>query len=401
MNKNNKFRLFKHQVLITGIAVFALVVSMIGGSYAIFSDSKGASEYNSIQIGDLEISYVDNGDGYGDILSLNGAYPMSNAEGAQVSPYRFSIENTGTIKANFKLKLVNDESIIQSDGCSNNLLDPQYIMYKLDNQQPKQLSSVASSGYVILEGSNVEGGEDDAGNTINSGSMQIHELRIWIKDDAPNSVLGKHFHGKVVVESVQAGVDSKLTTTYEVGTSVTLVDDSEWYVLKQSSSNESTVRLIAKTNVSNMAFDTENLRTTSSFCNEDSHGCNAYQKNGSTVIADSSIKAYIDGTYLPALKTSLTNASGTTESLSASLPTMEELAIADGQEFNQTQITFSNSTTKAFLVSSTYWTSTAAKTKSSDVWYVSSSGTNSNVSYANSTDIGLRPAITVSKLNIK
>ena len=70
--RNNRKKLFKHQVLVTAIFVFSVVVSMIGGSYAIFSSTSKADEYNVLKVGQLEISYVDTGDGYSDVLSLNG-----------------------------------------------------------------------------------------------------------------------------------------------------------------------------------------------------------------------------------------------------------------------------------------------------------------------------------------
>ena len=101
MRRKNKIKLFKHQVLITAISVFAVVISMIGGSYAIFSSTSQADEYNVLKVGNLEISYVDTGDGYGDILSLNGAYPTSDEIGSSSSPYRFNVVNTGTIAADF------------------------------------------------------------------------------------------------------------------------------------------------------------------------------------------------------------------------------------------------------------------------------------------------------------
>ena len=74
--KRGKIKLFKHQILITIISAFALVVSMIGGSYAIFSSSSTAGEYNVLKAGNLEVSYVEGENGYGDVLSLNGAYPI-------------------------------------------------------------------------------------------------------------------------------------------------------------------------------------------------------------------------------------------------------------------------------------------------------------------------------------
>ena len=51
--RNNRKKLFKHQVLVTAIFVFSVVVSMIGGSYAIFSSTSKADEYNVLKVGQL------------------------------------------------------------------------------------------------------------------------------------------------------------------------------------------------------------------------------------------------------------------------------------------------------------------------------------------------------------
>ena len=128
--RKGKVKLFKHQAMITAITVFALVISMIGGSYAIFSSTSKSDEYNVLKVGKLEISYVDTGDGYSDVLSLNGTYPISDEEGIKSEPYRFSITNTGTITADFKIKILYDEAIIEEDNCSNNLLPQNYVKYK-------------------------------------------------------------------------------------------------------------------------------------------------------------------------------------------------------------------------------------------------------------------------------
>ena len=417
-------KLFKNQVLIVGICVFALVVSFIGGSYALFTSSSSAGEYNSLSVGDLEISYVDTGAGYGDVLSLNGAYPMSDVDGAQTTPYRFSIENKGTIPLDFRIKLLDDESIIQQDGCGSNLIDKNYVMVKLDNNQPVTLGSLESNGYVIYSGNNLAVGEFDRLETaLVPGSSEIHEVRIWIKSDAPNSVLGKHFHGKVVVETNQAGVDQTLTREFEKGTAVTLADNSTWHVFKKALNSSATVTLIAdyplnsdgtfciSGTCSTFAFDqvtdvggiiTPNRPlATNSFCTDEANGCNMYGKNGSTVILDSSIKTWLEQTYLPILKSNITNSGytgATIEDLTVTLPSMEELAAYDGQNFNQHIVTFNDT----FIKNSSYWTSTSSNISSSSVWYMDSSTGKSAVKAAKNNDsVGIRVVITTSKANIK
>ena len=390
---NKKVERFRGQIVITSIAVIALVVSMIGGSYAIFSSSTSAGEYNVLTAGNLEISYVEGENGYGDILSLNGSYPVSDSVGITGDAYRFSITNTGDIPLDYRIKIEYDDAIITEDGCSDNLLDFNYIKYNFDSSDSSYLLS-STTDHIIYDSA--------AANQpgLQPGSSQIHEIRLWITEDAPNSILGKHFHGKVVIESVQSGVDMRLTEEYEIGDAVTLVDGSTWYVIENASSTSATVKLIASDNVTTKEFDTENLRLadTNSYCTNDSYGCNIYQANGSTVIKDSSIKEWLESTYLESLKTSLTTYGGTTEDLSVSLPSMEELGAAnESGTFNQTIFTFN----KEFLTSSSYWTKTANNNDTAYVWYIDSTTGKSALTYANDTTIGVRPVIVTSKLNIK
>lgn len=409
MKRFEKSKLFKHQLLITAISVFVLVVAMISGSYAIFSSTSKADEYNVLKVGELEISYVDTGTGYGDVLNLNGAYPISDAEGSKLNPYRFSITNTGTITADFRIKVLDDEAIINEDGCENNLLDSKYIKYKFDNDEAVLLSSKENDGYIIYKA-----------NNLLPGSSEIHEIRIWIDENATNDILGKHFHGKVVIESTQAGINDTLKTKYDIGQAVTLKDGSKWHVLETSPSTSSTVTLLSDYNLNSdgsynttcgkninntticspMVFDTENKRLTenNTYCDLPTTGCNLYSQNGSTVIADSDIKTWLDQTYYPKLKESLTASNSTLDSLNVTLPSMEQLSKVDSITFNQSQVTFKSS----FLTTTSYWTQTPSTLNSSYVWTVVGEYNNSYVQYANeSTKSGVRPVITTSKLNIK
>lgn len=402
--RKEKLKLFKHQVLITVISVFAVVIAMIGGSYAIFSHTSKSDEYNVLKVGDLEISYLDTGDGYGDILSLNGAYPISDTEGSSSEPYRFSVTNTGTITADFKIKILYDEAIIEEDGCGSKLLPQKYVKYKFDNASPLLLGDKEGNGYIVYEGSN-----------LLPGSSEIHEIRLWISENAGNDSLGKHFHGKVVVESTQSGIDDSMKLEYNVGTSVTLKDGSKWHVLEKSDASSTTVTLLSDYNLTSdgsydtecttticspQVFDLENNRLTenNSYCLTPETGCNMFSQNSSTVIKDSTIKTWLDSTYLPILKSSLTTAGGNIEDLVVSLPTMEQLAKADDQEFNQNQITFN----KDWITSTSYWTKTASNLNSSYVWTVVGEYKNSYFKYANDTTTsGIRPVIVTSKTNIK
>ena len=409
---NKKTEMFKGQMLVTALAVLGVVLSMLGGSYALFSSSTTAGEYNVLTAGNLEISYVEGENGLGDILSLNGTYPQNDPTTLnsllELQSYRFNITNTGNVPLDYRIKIEYDESIIEEDGCgpidspNNNLLGFEYIKYNFDREVDSNNIPVArvlgdTTSHIIYDSA-----ADNQPGLVHNGSRNF-EIRLWIKSDAPNSILGKHFHGKVVVESVQSGVDMRLTTEYKIGDEVTLKDNSTYHVIEDSPSTSATVKLLADSNVTARAFDTENLRATisNSYCTDPSHGCNMYQANGSTVISDSSIKTWLDTEYLTTLKNSLTQAGGTPEDLTVSLPSMEELVKANkdaSKKFNQTIFTFD----QAYLTSTNYWTQTAYKNSlASYVWTIDSTSGKSAIKYANDQTIGVRPVVVTSKLNIK
>lgn len=395
---NKKIERFKGQIVLTAVAVFAVVISMIGGSYAIFSSTTADGEYNVLSAGNLEISYVEGQNGYGDILSLNGTYPQADPANStelnNMQAYRFNITNTGDIPLDYRIKIEYDEAIITEDGCSDNLLEFNYIKYNFDSSATSALLSSATD-HIIYDSAKA----NQPG--LQPGSSKIHEIRLWITADAPNSVLGKHFHGKVVIESIQSGVDMRLTEEYASGRGVTLVDGSTWHVLEDAPSTSAVVKLLADSNVTTAAFDTENLRPAeiNSYCTNDTHGCNFYNSNGTTVVDDASIKQWLESSYLTSIKSSITTYGGTIEDLTVSLPSMEELVAANKSgTFNQTFFTFN----KAYLTTSTYWTSTAVKgNDTAYVWYVNGTTGKSAVGYANDTSIGVRPVLVTSKLNIQ
>ena len=148
-----------------------------------------------------------------------------------------------------------------------------------------------------------------------------------------------------------------------------------------------------------MAFDIENNRptATNSYCVLPDTGCNYYRDNGSTVTKESTIKTWLDQTYYPKLKESLTSNGGTDEGLVSTLPTMDQLAKVDSKTFGQSQVTFESH----FLTTTSYWTQTPSTQNSSYVWSVVGDYENSYFQYANDiTKSGVRPVIITSKLNI-
>ena len=191
-NDSSKFSssLYMKNVRFTVYSVFAVVIIMIASSYAIFSSVQKAENYNSLKVGTLEVNFTDKGEEMGNIINLNGVYPMSDSEGLQTSPYKFKITNTGTLNASYKIRIVEDADMIEQDGCRNNLLSNSNIKVSVNGSTPFILETKSTNRYEIES------------KVLNSGSSKTYSIRVWIDENSGNEVLGKHYHGKIVVESV-------------------------------------------------------------------------------------------------------------------------------------------------------------------------------------------------------
>ena len=183
-------RLYVQNIKFTVISVFVVLLVMISSSYAIFSSVQKSNKYNTLKLGTLKVSFTDNEQGMGNIINLNGEYPESDEEGQLEEPYTFKITNTGTLDASYSIKILDDTDMINEDNCSNNLLDKAKLRVSVNGDIPFTLSDKAADGYIIETGIL----EPDANAT--------YSLRIWISENSDNSVLGKHYHGKIVVESI-------------------------------------------------------------------------------------------------------------------------------------------------------------------------------------------------------
>lgn len=187
------------------------------------------------------------------------------------------------------------------------------------------------------------------------------------------------------------------TASYTIGQLVTLNIGNDtistWYVIENSDSNNSTVKLLKATNIDDnfYAFDEENRRTTAnnSYCLEPQNGCNMYAANGTTVTEDSSIKLRVDE-Y------------GKNLNLSDDLKEVRLITISElenlGCEITNIGVsgqgTCENSS-YSWVTSEEYWTMSALENSSEDTWVVYYDEDFAAESPAN--EHGIRPVIVVSK----
>ena len=176
------------EIKLTIFSIFAVTITMISSAYAIFSSVQKSENYNTITVGTLKIDFNDTEDGLGNIIKLNGAYPESDNDGQKEEPYTFKITNSGNISANYKVKILDDTDMIESDNCQDNLLDKTKIKLSINGGEPITLSDKEANSYEIANG------------ILTPNNSRTYKIRIWITDQAGNEVLGKHYHGKIIVE---------------------------------------------------------------------------------------------------------------------------------------------------------------------------------------------------------
>ena len=176
--------LSKHKKLFVIVSISLIVISLLGGSYAMFQRLDKAEYANNYKTGLLQIVFDDTSEGLGGVINVDGAVPTANSVGANLTPYRFKIINQGNLDYKFDLKLVIDADYTATHGCNDKQLSADYIMIKFNDEEPVVLSSLTDN---VIK-SNIE---------LKAGEEVTYELRAWLKEGAPNEEIGKHYHGKL------------------------------------------------------------------------------------------------------------------------------------------------------------------------------------------------------------
>lgn len=226
----------KHQVFIMVLSVITVSLVLGGSAYAVFT-SLSKSDYNTITIGALELSYEED---ESSVINLESTYPITDEEGESSKGYQFSIQNTGSLASSYIVYIGSDAAVINSEDCHDNLIDYENIKINVNNGETSTLQSHATGKY------DADGYEiyQIAEGTLQPGETKKFNVKMWININADNSVLGKHFHGKVLVngENYNTYTTDALRVWYD-GISNTEDGNSStattWYDLSGNKNNSS------------------------------------------------------------------------------------------------------------------------------------------------------------------
>ena len=162
----------KKNIIIATISVIVTILIIVGSSYAVFQKTFASENENKVVATNcLDVSV----NGGSNIISLNGAYPMSDTDGLSRTPYSFSITNNceeNYVAVDISIKLL-EGTTLETDKIK--------IAMNKKYEKPKSslLSSYESNNYIVLN------------DGINANSTNYYEYRMWLDESATNSDSGK------------------------------------------------------------------------------------------------------------------------------------------------------------------------------------------------------------------
>lgn len=177
---------FTREIRLLIFSIFLMVVMTMAGTYSIFNSTEKEEEYNTITVGTLKVDYLKDNTN----LTLNGTNPISDEDGLKLKPYTFKITNFGSFNASYKIRIVDDQDMINEDKCQNKLLPKSFIKISINEEEPVLLENLKNIDYTVATG------------TLNPKGTIDYEIRMWIDEGKTKKDLTKHFHTKVVVDDV-------------------------------------------------------------------------------------------------------------------------------------------------------------------------------------------------------
>ena len=168
------------------VAILLAVIVLIGGTYAWLTLTKTGTKTNIIKAGSLQLMLDDttsNG------ILLQNAIPISDTKGLQTDAYTFTLENKGTMAADYTIYL--DDIAIDTDKDRMNDKDVKYSLTKNGTDTNTALLSTLEDRKLDL-------------GTISAKTTNSYTLRLWISSTAGNDVMGKIFNAKLRIEASQS-----------------------------------------------------------------------------------------------------------------------------------------------------------------------------------------------------
>src|SRR5574344_1332937 len=182
MNYN---KIIKKQSSIIAISVIGMCIILISTSYALFMKVDTSTNNQVVESGTLVAEYTT-----GTTLTT-AELPQSDTDGLATTGYTFSVTNKGSLPMSYEITVYNDPDVDLT-----NAIPQQYLRASLDGSTPVSMSSLTKTSdtssetnennikYVLKSGLGLAA----SGST---GDVKTHNVKIWIDETAPESIIGK------------------------------------------------------------------------------------------------------------------------------------------------------------------------------------------------------------------
>ena len=248
MNERKKY------IIISVVTIVISVIALIGASYALLTMTIQGDKKITLTAGILKVDFED-----GNYINLDNAAPMTDAQGQKLTPYTFTITNTGNINAYYHVALEEE---------ATNTLTNNYLKMRLTNNQGYDSGVVKVSDYGA--------GTFDikSEETLEPEDTVTYTLWMWLDNDADNSAQGKEYKSKIVVTSYDRPHEIQVSTAlldnipeenlYDDGTDTFITGEDPnnyiWYSGKLwravSINNEAkTTKLVTHWNISSISYN--------------------------------------------------------------------------------------------------------------------------------------------------
>ena len=173
----------KKYVILVVVTIVISIVALFGASYALLTMTLEGDKKITLTAGILKVDFTD-----GNYINLENQAPVSDAKGQKLTPYTFSITNTGNINAYYHVSLEEE---------ATNTLTNNYLKMRLTNDKGYdsgvvKVSDLGSGNFEIKGEEKLEPGEEN---------KVTYTLWMWLSEDADNGAQGKEYKSKIVVTS--------------------------------------------------------------------------------------------------------------------------------------------------------------------------------------------------------
>ena len=180
----------KKKVLLIVIGVLLIVSVSIGLTYAYYMATVTQNGENVVKTDCFDITYADK-----DEISLSDSFPMRDADGANLTPYEFTIKNVCSTTQYYEVNL---------ETLSTSTIDESKIKVKLDNKTPYLYGSDGYTSNKMI--STAKNAIKLASGTLTANQEKTYDLRLWLDESVTTStpnIINKTFQSKVTIFASQ------------------------------------------------------------------------------------------------------------------------------------------------------------------------------------------------------